>query len=162
RPGVPRRRLWLDARGHGRRSGALAWSAPDLSTHRKRERLLRGEVRVPGRRSLDPVQAGREQRNVRCAVGCGSRRDAPRPVSGDDELFEIARTAARAAASLLAGAAASDIRAKGNPRDLVTEWDLRSEEMIRRVLEERAPGIPILAEEGGQTGPTGDRPPGAR
>ncbi|MEO6774663.1 MAG: inositol monophosphatase family protein [Kofleriaceae bacterium] len=75
--------------------------------------------------------------------------------AGLDELLETARVAARAASSLLAGARATDIRAKGNPRDLVTEWDLRSEEVIRATLAQRAPGIPILGEEGGQSGGAG-------
>ena len=65
------------------------------------------------------------------------------------ELLDTAIAAADAAAALLAGARAGDIRGKGNPRDLVTEWDLRSEELIRRVLEERMPGVAILGEEGG-------------
>jgi len=73
--------------------------------------------------------------------------------SGDiGELLETARVAARAASTLLVGARVADIRAKGNPRDLVTEWDLRSEEIIRTTLAERAPGVPILGEEGGQSG----------
>ncbi|MBA3460353.1 MAG: inositol monophosphatase [Deltaproteobacteria bacterium] len=67
-----------------------------------------------------------------------------------DELAEAARAAARAARDLLRTARPEHVRAKGNPRDLVTEWDLRSEELIRRVLAERTPGIPILGEEGGQ------------
>ena len=65
-------------------------------------------------------------------------------------MIDAARAAARAAAELLRGASAADIRAKGTPRDLVTEWDLRSEDRIRQVL---APtGIPVLGEEGGQHG----------
>ena len=71
------------------------------------------------------------------------------------ELLAVARAAAEAASKLLANARAADIRHKGNPRDLVTEWDLRSEETIRAVLAERAPGIAILGEEGGQSGETG-------
>jgi myo-inositol-1(or 4)-monophosphatase len=71
------------------------------------------------------------------------------------ELLETARVAALTAAALLANARAEEIRAKGNPRDLVTEWDLRSEAVIRATLEARAPGIAILAEEGGESG-TGD------
>jgi len=66
------------------------------------------------------------------------------------ELLEAARAAARAASTLLAGARPEDVRAKANPRDLVTEWDLRSEDEIRRVLAERTPGVPVLGEEGGQ------------
>jgi myo-inositol-1(or 4)-monophosphatase len=72
-----------------------------------------------------------------------------------DELLEAARAAARAAGQLLATARPSATRSKSSPRDLVTEWDLRSEELIRRVLEERVPGIPVLGEEGGQGAPAG-------
>ena len=67
-------------------------------------------------------------------------------------LVEAARAAAREAAHLLAGARPQEVRGKSNPRDLVTEWDQRSEELIRRVLDERAPGIPVLGEEGGAPG----------
>lgn len=67
-----------------------------------------------------------------------------------EALAETARVAARAAEELLRTARPAEIRTKGNPRDLVTEWDLRSEERIRAVLDERAPGIPVLGEEGGQ------------
>jgi myo-inositol-1(or 4)-monophosphatase len=73
------------------------------------------------------------------------------------DLLEAARIATRAASALLVSARPSAIRTKGNPRDLVTEWDLRSEELIRKVLEERAPGIPVLGEEAGE----GDHVPGA-
>ncbi len=65
------------------------------------------------------------------------------------DLLQTARAAARAAAELLAGARPGDIRSKSSVRDLVTEWDLRAEETIRRALLEREPGIPILGEEGG-------------
>ena len=68
-------------------------------------------------------------------------------------MIEVARQAARAASDLLRGAHASQIRGKGNPRDLVTEWDLRSEELIRKQLEPT--GIPVLGEEqGGASGTT--------
>lgn len=70
-------------------------------------------------------------------------------------LLEAARAAVRAASTLLAGARPSAIRGKSNPKDLVTEWDPRAEELIRRVLEEHAPGIPVLGEEGGQGEGTG-------
>jgi myo-inositol-1(or 4)-monophosphatase len=70
------------------------------------------------------------------------------------EMLDVARAAARAASDLLRGAQASHIRGKGNPRDLVTEWDLRSEALIREVL---APtGIAVLGEEEGQSGAGGD------
>jgi len=62
-------------------------------------------------------------------------------------MIEYARAAARAAADLLRGAHATEIRGKTNPRDLVTEWDVRSEDAIREVL--AGSGIPVLGEEGG-------------
>jgi len=67
-----------------------------------------------------------------------------------DQALEIARAAATAAQQLLAGARPAAITGKTNPRDLVTEWDLRSEEKIREILAERSPGVPVLGEEGGQ------------
>jgi len=66
------------------------------------------------------------------------------------ELLETARVAVRAASELLADARPRLVRGKDNPRDLITEWDLRTEELIRKLLEERAPGIPVLGEEAGQ------------
>ena len=66
------------------------------------------------------------------------------------DLLTIARDAARAARDLLQHARPAEIRAKGNPRDLVTEWDVRSEAVIRTILDRSQ--LPILAEEGGQTG----------
>jgi len=74
------------------------------------------------------------------------------------ELLVAARAAARAASELLRDARPENVRAKGNPRDLVTEWDLRSEELIRRVLAEHTPGVPVLGEEAGQSGATGSGP----
>lgn len=73
-------------------------------------------------------------------------------MSEASELLEAARAAARAASEMLCDARPEEVRAKGNPRDLVTEWDLRSEELIRRVLGERTPGVPVLGEEAGQSG----------
>lgn len=73
------------------------------------------------------------------------------------ELLEAARAATRAASELLRDARAEDIRRKDAPHDLVTEWDLRSEEMIRRVLAERTPGIAVLGEEAGQGAGAGER-----
>jgi myo-inositol-1(or 4)-monophosphatase len=69
------------------------------------------------------------------------------------EMLDVARAAARAASDLLRGAQAEQIRGKLNPKDLVTEWDIRSEELIRRVLEPT--GIPVLGEEAGQSGGAG-------
>ena len=66
------------------------------------------------------------------------------------ELLAAARAAARAASELLRDARPDDVRRKGSPTDLVTEWDLRAEDVIRRVLAEHTPGIPVLGEEAGQ------------
>lgn len=70
------------------------------------------------------------------------------------EALDVARCVASEAAELLRGAADSvgALRTKSTSRDLVTEWDTRSEELILRRLEELAPGIPVLAEESGQHG----------
>lgn len=75
-----------------------------------------------------------------------------------ERALPIALEAARAARQILAGAAddIGEIRTKGSPRDLVTDWDHRSEEVIRRHLTEATPEIPILGEEGGETGGGGD------
>jgi myo-inositol-1(or 4)-monophosphatase len=70
------------------------------------------------------------------------------------DLLEVARRAARTASDLLRDAQAEDIRSKSNQFDLVTEWDLRSEQAIRGVLAET--GLPILGEEGGQDTSTGE------
>jgi len=72
------------------------------------------------------------------------------PAGAPAEALIAARAAAKAASELLRDARAEDVRAKGNPRDLVTEWDLRSEDMIRRVLAEHTPGVVVLGEEAGE------------
>ncbi|MCE9580172.1 MAG: inositol monophosphatase [Deltaproteobacteria bacterium] len=69
-----------------------------------------------------------------------------------DRLLTVARGAAADAAALLRGVRAADIRHKGNPRDLVTEWDVRSEALIRERLRAGAPDIAFVGEEGGGAG----------
>src|SRR4051812_10576775 len=69
-------------------------------------------------------------------------------------MLEIAREAARAAQELLANAQPKAITSKANPRDLVTEWDVRSEAAIREVLR-RHTSYPIVGEEGGVDGGDG-------
>jgi myo-inositol-1(or 4)-monophosphatase len=66
------------------------------------------------------------------------------------DYLAIARDAAREAGALLSDARPEEIRSKGTPHDLVTEWDVRSEEVIRDVL--AATNLPILGEEGGESG----------
>lgn len=74
----------------------------------------------------------------------------------DDDELEPLLTATRAiaaeAAALVAGARPDQIRHKSNPRDLVTEWDTRIEELLRARLAAIAPGVGFLGEEGGGAG----------
>jgi myo-inositol-1(or 4)-monophosphatase len=65
-------------------------------------------------------------------------------------MLALATRAARAAADVLRGVHAAQIVGKSNPRDLVTEWDPRSEQTIREVLAQS--GHAVLGEEGGQEG----------
>lgn len=66
-----------------------------------------------------------------------------------DDALAIALQVAGEAAALLRGVRAGEVRAKGNPRDLVTEWDTRAEELIRTRLAALTPDIPMIGEEGG-------------
>jgi myo-inositol-1(or 4)-monophosphatase len=67
------------------------------------------------------------------------------------ELLAVASRAARSASELLRDARPEHIRGKSNAKDLVTEWDVRSEETIRAILEPT--GIGVLGEElGGARG----------
>jgi myo-inositol-1(or 4)-monophosphatase len=66
-----------------------------------------------------------------------------------DTMLDIAHEAVRTAMALLRDVEIRHITSKGSVMDLVTEWDTRSEETIRKVLETRSPGVPILGEEGG-------------
>lgn len=69
------------------------------------------------------------------------------------EQLRIALAVAREAAALIRGVeSVGRVSTKSNLRDLVTEWDTRVEELIRRRLEELSPGVPILGEEGGESG----------
>jgi myo-inositol-1(or 4)-monophosphatase len=73
----------------------------------------------------------------------------------EDELLDIALSAARAAAGELTGRFGQrqqGVHAKSSPTDLVSDADLAAEQAIRRVLAERRPRDAILGEEGGATG----------
>ncbi|MBX3182894.1 MAG: inositol monophosphatase [Polyangiaceae bacterium] len=74
------------------------------------------------------------------------------------ELSEVAAEVAREAAALVLTGWRSrpDVRLK-HPKDLVTEWDLRSEALIVERLGARAP-FPVLGEEGGLMGSMADGP----
>jgi myo-inositol-1(or 4)-monophosphatase len=64
-------------------------------------------------------------------------------------LLALASRAAHEAGELLRTARPEQIRGKSNAKDLVTEWDVRSEELIRTILEPS--GITVLGEEQGGT-----------
>jgi len=63
-------------------------------------------------------------------------------------MLALAGKAARAASDLLRGVHATHVVGKTNPKDLVTEWDPRAEQVIHGVLS--ASGFAMLGEEGGQ------------
>lgn len=70
------------------------------------------------------------------------------------DAVELARSVAQEAATLVAEGAerVGTIRSKTNSRDLLTEWDTRSEDLIRARLLKATPAIPILGEERGRSG----------
>jgi myo-inositol-1(or 4)-monophosphatase len=74
---------------------------------------------------------------------------APEPA----ELERIAARAARAAASLVTSAYGSPdpVGSKSSPTDVVTQTDLRAEELVRRLLRDETPIAGVLGEEGGKT-----------
>jgi myo-inositol-1(or 4)-monophosphatase len=67
-------------------------------------------------------------------------------------LAEVALAVAREAGDLvLAGFRSRPAASEKSARDLVTEFDLESEALIRRRLGELEPSIPVVAEEHGGT-----------
>jgi myo-inositol-1(or 4)-monophosphatase len=71
------------------------------------------------------------------------------------ELERIAAAVARAAAALVTDAHRQPVPVgrKSSPTDVVTETDLRAEDLIRRLLREATPEAGALGEEGGETTP---------
>jgi myo-inositol-1(or 4)-monophosphatase len=74
---------------------------------------------------------------------------APEPA----DLERIAARTARAAAILVSSAYGrpDPVGHKSSLTDVVTETDLRAEDLIRRLLQEETPGAGVLGEEGGET-----------
>jgi myo-inositol-1(or 4)-monophosphatase len=79
------------------------------------------------------------------------RSEPPSPA----ELERIAADTARAAARLVTPAYGRPraVGRKSSPTDVVTQTDLRAEELVRRLLAEATPGAGLLGEEGGTTTP---------
>jgi myo-inositol-1(or 4)-monophosphatase len=73
------------------------------------------------------------------------------------EALAVARGVVAEAADLLKAATdnVGEIRTKSGIRDFVTQWDTRSEDLIREGLHQRSPGTPILGEEAGESGGSG-------
>jgi myo-inositol-1(or 4)-monophosphatase len=74
---------------------------------------------------------------------------------GPRELERIAAAVARAAAAVVTDAHRQPVAVghKVSPTDVVTETDLRAEELIRRLLHDATPEAGALGEEGGETLP---------
>ncbi len=71
------------------------------------------------------------------------------------DLERIASTTARAAAVVVMAAHGRPhpVGLKSSPTDVVTQTDLRAEDLVRRLLREATPEAGILGEEGGKTAP---------
>jgi myo-inositol-1(or 4)-monophosphatase len=71
------------------------------------------------------------------------------------ELERIASMTARAAARVVTAGYGQPraIGRKTSPTDVVTQTDLRAEELVRRLLQEATPDAGLLGEEGGTTAP---------
>ncbi|MBK9036057.1 MAG: inositol monophosphatase [Myxococcales bacterium] len=76
---------------------------------------------------------------------------APLDLAALDRMLALARAIAGECRALLDAARPDHVGYKSNPRDLVTEWDTRCEELVRARLGAATPEIPILGEEGGGT-----------
>jgi myo-inositol-1(or 4)-monophosphatase len=70
------------------------------------------------------------------------------------ELERIAGEAARAAAAEITTMYGNPhpVGRKSSPTDVVTQTDLRAEDLVRRVLREKTPAAGVVAEEGGASG----------
>jgi myo-inositol-1(or 4)-monophosphatase len=79
------------------------------------------------------------------------RGAAPEPA----ELERIAGDTARAAATLVTAAYGGQdtVARKSSPTDVVTQTDLRAEDLVRRLLRERTPAAGVVGEERGQAAP---------
>ena len=66
-----------------------------------------------------------------------------------DTLLDVARGVVAEASVLVAAARPEQVTSKSNPRDLVTEWDTRCEDLVRARLAALTPDIPVIGEERG-------------
>jgi len=77
------------------------------------------------------------------------------PLPAPDDLERIAASTARTASALVAAGYGQphSVERKSSPTDVVTQTDLRAEELIRRLLHDATPGAGVLGEEGETTAP---------
>jgi myo-inositol-1(or 4)-monophosphatase len=66
-----------------------------------------------------------------------------------ERYLDVARVVVAEVSTLLAGARPAEIRTKGDPNDLVTEWDTRAEDLVRERLRALTPELEVLGEERG-------------
>lgn len=66
-----------------------------------------------------------------------------------DRYLTIARETVAEAGAMLLHARPERVQSKSNPRDLVTEWDTRCEDLVRERLAARTPELPVMGEERG-------------
>ena len=87
----------------------------------------------------------------------GSPSSAPDGAPSPSELEQIASTTAQGAAQLVTAGYGRphQVGHKSSPTDVVTQTDLRAEELIRTLLREATPDAGVLGEEGGTTAPGG-------
>jgi myo-inositol-1(or 4)-monophosphatase len=80
--------------------------------------------------------------------------DLSRPTANSNRLLEVARLAALGVGDLLRASFGGDeqVGTKRDFHDLVTKYDVQSEQMIRAFLTEHVPGSIICGEEGGTEG----------
>jgi myo-inositol-1(or 4)-monophosphatase len=85
----------------------------------------------------------------------GSPSSARDGTPGAAELERIASATARAGAELVTDGYGQPHRVgrKSSPTDVVTQTDLRAEQLIRRLLKDATPDAGVLGEEGGTTAP---------
>src|SRR3954453_24117436 len=86
-----------------------------------------------------------------------SRSTVPddRRTPGPAELEQVAAATARTAAALIRSSYGrpEHVGNKSSPTDVVTETDIRAEELIRRLLRDATPEAGVLGEEGEATSP---------
>ena len=80
------------------------------------------------------------------------------PAAELERYLDVGLGVVAESAALLAGVRPAEIRTKTDPRDLVTEWDTRCEDLIRERLAALTPEVPVAGEERGGAEVGDDQP----